>query len=60
MRLEIVCEGQILMPQLRLHDVYTQIWCANRNNVSECFLLASISIHSRLLFSIIIVNSLSG
>ncbi|KAH8855355.1 Protein purity of essence [Schistosoma japonicum] len=35
MRLEIVCEGQILMPQLRLHDVYTQIWCANRNNVNK-------------------------
>ncbi|CAL8106128.1 unnamed protein product [Calicophoron daubneyi] len=35
MRLEIVCEGQIMMPQLRLYDVYTQIWCANRNNANK-------------------------
>ncbi|TPP56257.1 E3 ubiquitin-protein ligase UBR4 [Fasciola gigantica] len=35
MRLEIVCENQILMPELRLQDVYTQVWCANRNNVNK-------------------------
>ncbi|KAF7259473.1 hypothetical protein EG68_03424 [Paragonimus skrjabini miyazakii] len=35
MGLEIVCEGQILMPQLRLSDVYSQVWCANRQNVNK-------------------------
>ncbi|VDP84971.1 unnamed protein product [Echinostoma caproni] len=35
MRLEIVCENQILMPELRLQDVYTQVWCANRNNTDK-------------------------
>ncbi len=33
MRLEVVCENQILMPQLSLQDVYTHIWLANPNNV---------------------------
>ncbi|KAL7054797.1 hypothetical protein AAHC03_025708 [Spirometra sp. Aus1] len=35
MRLEIVCENQILMPELRLQDVYTQIWLANPSNANS-------------------------
>ncbi|CAH8486245.1 unnamed protein product [Dicrocoelium dendriticum] len=35
MGLETVCEGQILMPQLLLYDVYTQVWCANPNNTNK-------------------------
>uniref|UniRef100_A0A5K3EWM0 UBR-type domain-containing protein n=1 Tax=Mesocestoides corti TaxID=53468 RepID=A0A5K3EWM0_MESCO len=34
MRLEMVCENQILMPQLLLRDVYTHIWLANPNNAN--------------------------
>ncbi|VDL95749.1 unnamed protein product [Schistocephalus solidus] len=35
MRLEIVCENQILMPELRLQDVYSQIWLANPSNANS-------------------------
>ncbi|KAL3320206.1 Ubiquitin protein ligase E3 component n-recognin 4 [Cichlidogyrus casuarinus] len=35
MRLEILCEQQILMPQLRLQDVYQHIWLSNPANANQ-------------------------
>ncbi|KAL5105111.1 Protein purity of essence [Taenia crassiceps] len=35
MRLEVVCENAILMPQLLLEDVYKYLWLQNPNNANK-------------------------